>query len=307
MRIAANGLQFEYAVDGPADGPVILLIIGLGTQMTRWPTALIDGLVAHGFRVIRFDNRDVGLSSLLDDAGVPSLPDVMAAMLQGGTVPAPYTLSDMAADAVGILDALGIARAHVVGASMGGMIAQIMAARYADRVMSLTSVMSSSGNPALPRASDAVLAFLSAERPDPADQAAVVERAVIGGEMLGSPGYPIDRAVRRAAAIQDYTRNYYPPGISRHTTAIVATGDRRALLRTITVPTLVIHGTDDPLIPIEAGRDTAANIAGSRLIELPGMGHDLPDALVPAVVDAIVAVASTASATTEVSPASGLT
>jgi pimeloyl-ACP methyl ester carboxylesterase len=306
MRIAANGLEFEYAISGPADGPAVLLIIGLGTQMTRWPQGLIDGLVGHGFRVIRFDNRDVGLSSRLDDAGAPDLRAVMAAMLHGGTAPVAYTLADMAEDAIALLRALGIKQAHVVGGSMGGMIAQILAARHPDAVLSLTSIMSSSGNPALPRASEAALALLSSERPDPADEAAIVERAVIGGETLGSPDYPIDRAVRRAAAIEDYRRGYHPAGIARQTAAIVASGDRRALLRTIRAPTAVIHGTVDPLVPIEAGRDTAANIPGARMIEVAGMGHDLPDALVPEVVDAIVAVASSA-ATTKVSPTDGLT
>ncbi|WP_315761640.1 alpha/beta hydrolase [Sphingomonas sp. Y38-1Y] len=306
MRIAANGLEFEYAISGPADGPAMLLIIGLGTQMTRWPQGLIDGLVGHGFRVIRFDNRDVGLSSRLDDAGAPDLPAVMAAMLHGGTAPVAYTLADMAEDAIALLRALGVEQAHVVGGSMGGMIAQILAAKHPDAVLSLTSIMSSSGNPALPRASEAALALLSSERPDPADEAAIVERAVIGGETLGSPGYPIDRAVRRVAAIKDYRRGYHPAGIARQTAAIVASGDRRALLRAIKAPTVVIHGTVDPLVPIEAGRDTAANIPGARMIEVAGMGHDLPDALVPEVVDAIVAVASSA-ATTKVSPTDGLT
>ena len=225
---------------------------------------------------------------------------VMSAMLTGGSTPVAYDLSDMAADAVGLLDALEIDRAHVVGGSMGGMIAQIVAATYPERVLSLTSIMSSSGNPALPRASDAVLAMLAGPRPDSADEAAIIDRVVIGAELMGSPGYPVDPAVRRAAAVEDYRRGYYPAGIARHTAAIVASGDRRPLLARITAPTVVIHGTDDPLVPIEAGRDTAANIPGARLIELPGMGHDLPDELVPDVVAAIIQVAT--RATMPVSP-----
>lgn len=302
MRASANGIELEYDSVGAADAPAILLVMGLGTQMTRWPPSLVEGLVARGYRVIRFDNRDVGLSTRFDAAGAPDLPAVMAAMLTGGDVPVAYTLADMAADAVGLLDALGIDRAHIVGASMGGMIAQIVAARYPDRTLSLTSVMSSSGNPALPRASDAALALLAAPRPDPDDEAAIIERVVLGAETLGSPGYPIERAVRRAAAIEDYRRGYYPAGIARQTAAIVASGDRRALLATITAPSLVIHGDADPLVPVEAGRDTAAHIAGARMIELPGMGHDLPDALVPVVVDAIDSVARRGDHRAAISP-----
>jgi pimeloyl-ACP methyl ester carboxylesterase len=300
MHADVNGLRIAYEVEGAETDPAILLIMGLGTQMTRWPRGLIDGLVDRGFRVIRFDNRDVGLSTRLEDAGAPDLMAVMSAMLTGGSTPVAYDLSDMAADAVGLLDALEIDRAHVVGGSMGGMIAQIIAATYPERVLSLTLIMSSSGNPALPRASDAVLAMLAGPRPDPADEAAIIDRVVIGAELMGSPGYPVDPAVRRAAAVEDYRRGYYPAGIARHTAAIVASGDRRPLLARITAPTVVIHGTDDPLVPIEAGRDTAANIPGTRLIELPGMGHDLPDELVPDVVAAIIQVAT--RATMPVSP-----
>jgi len=300
MHADVNGLRIAYEVEGAETDPAILLIMGLGTQMTRWPRGLIDGLVDRGFRVIRFDNRDVGLSTRLEDAGAPDLMAVMSAMLTGGSTPVAYDLSDMAADAVGLLDALEIDRAHVVGGSMGGMIAQIIAATYPERVLSLTLIMSSSGNPALPRASDAVLAMLAGPRPDPADEAAIIDRVVIGAELMGSPGYPVDPAVRRAAAVEDYRRGYYPAGIARHTAAIVASGDRRPLLARITAPTVVIHGTDDPLVPIEAGRDTAANVPGARLIELPGMGHDLPDELVPDIVAAIIQVAT--RATMPVSP-----
>ena len=292
MRAEVNGLEIEYEVEGAETAPVMLLIMGLGTQMTRWPRGLVDGLVAAGFRVIRYDNRDVGLSSRLDDAGAPDLPAVMTAMLTGGAVPVAYDLADMAADAVGLLDALGIERAHLVGASMGGMIAQIVAATRPDRVLSLASVMSSSGNPALPRATDAVLAMLASPRPDPGDEAAIIDRVVAGAALMGSPAYPVDPAIRRAAATEDYRRGYYPAGIARHTAAIVASGDRRPLLATIAAPTVVIHGTADPLVPVEAGRDTAAAIPGARMVELAGMGHDLPDELVPDVLDAILSVAA---------------
>ena len=297
MRIPANGLELEYADSGPSHGPVILLIMGLGTQMTRWPASLIDGLVGKGFRVIRFDNRDVGLSSKLDEAGTPDMAAVAQAVLTGSEIPVAYTLTDMAQDAVGLLDALGIARAHLVGASMGGMIAQIVAATHPDRALSLTSLMSSSGRPDLPPSSAAVSALLMSPRPDPADMEAIVERVVTGAELMGSPGYPVDRATRRAAAIDEYRRCHYPAGIDRHTAAVVADGDRRARLHRITAPTVVIHGLDDPLIPIEAARDTAAHIAGASLIEIAGMGHDVPEALVALVLECIIAVAARASDT----------
>lgn len=300
MRAEVKGLEIEYEVEGAETAPAMLLIMGLGTQMTRWPRRLIDGLVAAGFRVIRYDNRDVGLSSRLDDAGAPDLPAVMTALLTGGIVPVAYDLADMAADAVGLLDALGIHRAHLVGASMGGMIAQIVAATRPDRVLSLASVMSSSGNPALPRASDAVLAMLASPRPDPGDEAAIIDRVVTGAALMGSPAFPVDPAIRRASATEDYRRGYYPAGIARHTAAIVASGDRRPLLATIAAPTVVIHGTADPLVPVEAGRDTAAGIPGARMVELAGMGHDLPDELVPDVLEAILSVAARPRETTAV-------
>ncbi len=306
MRAAANGIELEYEMIGENGAPAILLIMGLGTQMTRWPSTLVETLAGQGFRVIRFDNRDVGLSTRLDAAGAPDLAAVMTAMLSSGSVPVAYTLEDMAADAVGLLDALDIDRAHIVGASMGGMIAQIVAASHSDRTLSLASIMSSSGNPSLPRASDAALALLSATRPDPGDEEAILDRAVLGAETLGSPGYPVDRAVRRAAAREDYHRAYYPAGIARQTAAIVASGDRRALLRQIQVPAVVIHGIDDPLVRIEAGRDTAAHIPGAEMIELSGMGHDLPDALVPTIADAIIANTRRSSDTSGISLDEGL-
>jgi len=291
MRVHANGVEIEFESAGVEDAPAILLIMGLGTQMTRWPRALIETLVAAGYRVIRFDNRDVGLSTRMEHAGVPDMAALMSALLAGEPAPVAYTLEDMASDAVGLLDALGIERAHVVGVSMGGMIAQIVAARHPGRTLSLTSAMSSSGNPSLPRASDGVLAMMASPRPDADDEEGIVERAVMGAAMLGSPGYPVDEEVRRAAAREDYRRGYYPAGVARQMAAIMAGGDRRQLLRTITAPTVVIHGKDDPLVSVESGRDTAANIEGAELLELAGMGHDLPDELVPAVAAAILATA----------------
>jgi pimeloyl-ACP methyl ester carboxylesterase len=301
MRARSNGIELEYESVGDEAAPAVLLIMGLGTQMTRWPRPLVDTLVARGFRVILFDNRDVGLSTRLEEADTPDLPALIAAMVAGTVPPVAYQLTDMADDAVGLLDFLGIERAHLVGASMGGMIAQLVAARHPARTLSLTSVMSSSGNPSLPRASDEALALMAQPRPADDDEQAIVERAARSGAVLGSPGYPVDAAVRRAAALADYRRGYYPAGAARHTAAIVAGGDRRPLLRTISAPTVVIHGLDDPLVRVEAGRDTAANIPDADLIEIPGMGHDVPDALIPLIADAIIAVACRAAERSAVS------
>lgn len=291
MRVAANGIELEYESAGDPDSPVVLMIMGLGTQMTRWPPSLVDTLVARGYRVIRFDNRDVGLSTRMESAGAPDMAAVMQAIRTGGAPPIAYGLNDMAEDAVGLLDALGVERAHIVGVSMGGMIAQLIAALHPERVISLTSIMSTSGNPAMPRASDEALAVLGAPRPADDDVDAIIERAVHGGAVLGSPAYPVDPEVRRAAALADYRRAYYPLGAARHVAAIAAGGDRRPLLRGIATPTLVIHGSDDPLVRVEAGRDTAQNIPGAVMIEMPGMGHDLPEPLIPVIADAITEIA----------------
>lgn len=295
MRAAANGIELEYESAGDPDSPAVLLIMGLGTQMTRWPSALVDTLVARGFRVIRFDNRDVGLSTRIEAAGPPDMGAVMQAVRTGGVPPVAYGLTDMAEDAVGLLDALGVDKAHIVGASMGGMIAQLIAALHPGRTMSLTSIMSTSGNPDMPRASDAALAVLGAPRPDDDDVEAIIERAAHGAAILGSPAYPVDPEVRRAAALADYRRAYYPVGAARHMAAIATAEDRRPLLRTIAAPTIVIHGSADPLVRVEGGRDTARNIPDAVMMEIPGMGHDIPEPLIPMIADAITEVARRAT------------
>ncbi|MEI9994836.1 MAG: alpha/beta hydrolase [Rhizomicrobium sp.] len=294
-QIAANGIQLEYVSYGPESAETVLLIMGLGAQMTRWPLPLIQQFVAKGYRVVTFDNRDVGLSHKFDAAGPGDPAAVLAARAAGRTPQVAYTLDDMADDAAGLLDALRIARAHIVGASMGGMIAQMVAARHPGKTLSLTSIMSTTGNPAVPPAKPEAMAVLMT-RPDPEDFKAMVEHAVKAQIVTGSPGYPPDPAALKRQVIADLNRSTYPVGFSRQMAAILASGDRREALKTIAAPTVVLHGTDDPLVPVEGGRDTAAVIPGAELREVPGMGHDLPAPLFGAVVEAVEAAAARARA-----------
>lgn len=291
-QIEANGITIEYDTLGPASGEPLLLIAGLGMQMVRWSGPFRQLLVDCGFQVIRFDNRDVGLSTHFDRVAVPDLMEVAAARSRGAQPDVPYDLDDMARDAVGLLDALGIARAHVVGASMGGMIAQIVAADHGPRVRSLTLIMSTTGGPNLPPATPEAMAALMSRPPHPSDEEAYLAHAMGAARVIGSPAYPADEADLRTRLLEAVRRNYDPAGSGRQLAAVAATGDRRERLRRITAPTLVVHGADDPLIPVEAGRDTAAHIAGAELMVIPGMGHDLPPALQPRIVAAIAAVAA---------------
>jgi len=289
-QIAANGIQLEYVSYGPDSAPAVLLIMGLGAQMTRWPLPFIQLLVAKGYRVVTFDNRDIGLSQKFDEAGPADIPALIAAQMAGKRPNAAYTLDDMADDAAGLLDALKIAKAHVVGASMGGMIGQTLAVRHPGKAMSLVSIMSSTGNPALPQAKPEVLGVLLA-RPDPADFKAMVDQAVRSQKAIGSPAYPTDDGMLKRQAIADLNRSSHITGVGRQMAAVIASGDRREALKTIKAPTVVVHGIDDPLVSVEAGRDTAAVIPGAELREIAGMGHDLPAPLYPVIADAIDAAA----------------
>ena len=294
--IPANGLRLYYESHGPDDGEPILLIMGLGAQMTRWSPAFWGKLVDAGYRVILFDNRDVGLTEKLDAAGRPDIAAVVAALQAGRKPDVAYTLDDMAADAAGLLDALEIDRAHIVGASMGGMIAQLVAADYPHKTLSLTSIMSSTGNPELPRATPEAMARLNTPAPDPhKDLEAFLANAVEGARVMG-PVYPVDEAAVRAQTLGDFERAYYPIGFARQYAGVMASPDRRPKLKTITAPTVVVHGEADPLVPVEAGRDTAANIPGAELKTYPGMGHELPAALHDAVVADILTVIERARA-----------
>ncbi len=290
-QITANGIQLEYETHGDPANPPLLLIMGLGAQLTLWPIELVEALVARGYYVIRHDNRDIGLSQKFGTHGVPNFKRVALMRMFGLRAKIPYRLTDMAADAVGLLDALGIAKAHIVGASMGGMIAQLVAVDYPDRVLSLTSIMSTSGSRKVPPARPAAMKALLDRAPAGATLDDVIPIGLRVSKAIGSPGYPADETRLRERIARDFTRSFYPEGAARQISAIVDDGDRRSRLRRIGAPTLVIHGVDDALVPVEGGRDTAANIRGAKLLEIPGMGHDLPVELVDQVADAIAGVA----------------
>jgi len=285
-QTTANGIDITYEDKGPRDAPVILLVMGLGGQLTLWPDEFVDALNAHGFRTIRYDNRDVGLSTRFEAAGVPNLKWMFVKAALRLPVRPAYTLADMAADGIALLDHLGVVQAHIVGASMGGMISQHIAARYPDRTLSLTSIMSTTGNPRLPRANKDAMAVL-ANRPMSGDPEAMIAYSVRAARVIGSPAYPAEEERLQRRVRGDFERGWYPQGVARQMAAIVADGDRRAMLKTIAAPTLVIHGEADPLVPLAGGKDTAASIPGARLMTIPGMGHDLPLALVDTLADAI--------------------
>ncbi|HTP23380.1 MAG TPA: alpha/beta fold hydrolase [Solirubrobacteraceae bacterium] len=265
---ACVDIAFERFGDPAA--PPVLLLMGLGTQMLGWPDGFCTALAAGGVHAIRFDNRDIGLSTHLTDA---PMPDVRAALL-GDASSASYRLSDMAADTVGLLDALGLASAHLVGASMGGMIAQTLAIEYPRRVRSLTSIMSTTGNRSVGQATQRALAALLS--PPAATREEAIERTVSIVRVIGSPGFELDEADLRWRTGLAYDRANDPVGVGRQLVAIAASGDRTAALRSVSVPTLVLHGADDPLVDVSGGRATASAIPGAQLVVFPGMGHSLP-------------------------------
>ena len=287
MQITANGLQIEVDVQGPPDGRPLLLIMGLGMQLIAWPQELVDGLVARGCRVIRFDNRGAGLSQGLDALGVPNLAVAALRYMLRLQVRAPYTIADMAADAMGVLDALGIQRAHVCGASMGGMIAQHLSARHPGRVASLTLMMTTSGSRRLPQPRAHVRRALL-NRPSGRDPQAVVDHLERLLHLIGSPSYRPDPVLFRQRLRATVDRAWRPAGTARQLCAVVADGDRTPMLRQITAPTMVIHGRDDPLVPPACGEDLAHHIAGATVDLVPGMGHDLPLPLLERFADDIV-------------------
>ncbi|MDE2412946.1 MAG: alpha/beta hydrolase [Sphingomonadales bacterium] len=290
-HVHANGIDIAYEAHGDPANPPLLLIMGLGAQLTLWPIELVEDLVRRGYYVIRHDNRDIGLSTKFTEHGVPNFRRVALMRAFGLRAKLPYRLTEMAADAVALLDALGIAKAHVVGASMGGMIAQLVAIGYPDRVLSLTSIMSTTGNRRLPQAKPEALAALMDRPPPNATLEQVIPFGVRISKAIGSPGYPADETRLKERIARDYQRSFHPTGPGRQLAAILDDGDRRKRLRGVTAPSLVIHGADDPLVPVEGGRDTAAAIPGARLKVIPGMGHDLPLELVDEVAGAIAEIA----------------
>jgi pimeloyl-ACP methyl ester carboxylesterase len=291
-NVTANGITIEYDEFGDPNGRPLLLIMGLGAQMILWHEEFCEQFAARGYRVIRFDNRDAGKSTWFPHLGVPDVMGAVTAALARQPVDAPYLLRDMAADAVGVLDALQIDTADIVGASMGGMIAQTVAIDCPERVRTLTSIMSSTGNPDLPPASPDALAVLLA--PPPRTRAESIERSVTVFRTIGSPGFPFDEAGVRERAERSYERGFNPDGTVRQLVAILASGSRTEALRSVTAPALVIHGKDDPLVPLAAGRATADAIPGAELLAIDGMGHDMPRALWPRLVEAIDTLAARA-------------
>ncbi len=289
MNIAkSNGIELAWDSFGDAANEAILLISGLGTQMIRWTKPFCQDLAARGYRVIRFDNRDTGYSTHFSASPTPDFGTLAAELMAGRRPDVPYSLSDMAKDTVGLLDALGIARAHVVGRSMGGMIAQILASDHADRVLSLTSIMSSTGNPALPQAAPDVMAMMMRPAPDPTiDQEGFLAVRLAFACRIAGMGYPFNEDAHRALLLKEVHRDHDPGGVARQIAGMAVAGDRRSRLATITVPTLVIHGTDDPLIPPACGYDTALSIPDAIYLPIKGMGHDMPRALDQTVIDAI--------------------
>ena len=281
----ANGVRLAYEEFGSPSKPAILLIMGLGTQMIAWPQEFCQDLADRGYRVIRFDNRDIGLSEKMENAHIPQATRLMLFSKLRLPIRVPYRLTDMARDAVGLLDTLKIERAHIVGASMGGMIGQILAARFGERVLSFTSIMSSSGNPSLPGPRKDVVKTMV--KRSLGAEPVTLESSMAFWRLIGSPDYqPSDEELSRKI-LASFERSNYPEGYSRHMAAIIANGSRVKMLRKIKAPTLVIHGKDDALVPVEGGIDTARQIAGSRLEVFAGMGHDLPRQLLPRFVELI--------------------
>lgn len=285
MQVSANGVRIEVDIQGPADGEPLLMIMGLGMQLIAWPEGLVEQLVAKGFRVIRFDNRDVGLSQSFDELGAPNIP--LAALLHTLRLPvkAPYQLADLARDAVGVLDALGVAKAHVCGASMGGMVAQHMGFAHAQRVKSLTLMMTTSGDRGVPKESLKVRrALISRPKPGSTPEQKfqnVLDHYVGLYGVIGSPGYPPETKQLRERLARGIKRAFRPQAVARQMVAIAADTHRAERLPRISAPTLVIHGEGDALIPVAAAHDLAKRIPGAKLEIIPGWGHDLPEALWP--------------------------
>jgi len=287
-NVKANGIRIEYETFGEASASPILLIMGLGGQLIEWHEEFCEGLAGKGHYVIRFDNRDTGLSQKFEEMGVPNIIQAVEAYMQGKTVTAPYTLEDMADDAVGLLDALSIDQAHICGMSMGGMIAQTIAIRHPLRTLSLISIYSTTGNPDLPPPEPKALEVLIEAPPE--ERQAYIDYLVRTFRIIAGSGFPFDEDFHRQLAEKAFDRAFYPQGTGRQLMAVMAQENRKPALASVSVPALVIHGSDDPLVPVECGKDTADAIPGAELLIIEGMGHDLPPGSGwPKILDAIVA------------------
>jgi len=284
-RVEANSIEIEYEAFGDPSSPALILIMGLGRQLIYWREAFCDHLADRGLYVIRFDNRDSGLSTKLDELGVPDVVQGFTDLMQGREVIAPYTEEDMAEDTIGLLDALNIEKAHLCGVSMGGWIAQHMAITYPQRVLSLISMMSSTSDLSLPNATPEVLEVVY--RTPGEDRESIIQSNMNMFKMLNGPVFSCDEAELRLECELEYDRSYHRPGTLRQAMASFAQRDRTALLASVKVPTLVIHGSADPLMPVEHGIATAKAIPGAELMIIEGMGHNIPDPLTEKIVEAI--------------------
>jgi pimeloyl-ACP methyl ester carboxylesterase len=291
----ANGIELCYEIFGDAGAEPLLLIMGLGAQMILWDDDFCRQLAARGFRVIRFDNRDIGQSSKLSGGKRLGAVELLKLRFLKIPVAAPYTLHDMAKDVVGLMDTLGIKSAHLVGASMGGMIAQEVAISFPQRVRSLTSIMSTTGNPKVPPPTREATAVLMA--PPPATREEYLERFAQTWKVLRVGSFPEDEKLDRSRAERSYERGLNPAGVARQLRAILASGSRKERLASVKAPTLVIHGTVDPLVRPEGGKDTAASIPGAKLLMIDGMGHAIPLPMWPEIIDAIDRLAHAATRT----------
>ena len=294
MQISANGIALEVEDHGSPAGEPLLLIMGLGMQLVAWHTEFVASLVARGYRVIRFDNRDIGLSQRFDHLGIPNLAVDSLKYAVGLSVSSPYTVADMADDAAGVLDALGLPAAHICGASMGGMIAQQMAVRHTRKVKSMTLMMTSSGSRKLPGPTLKIRSALIARAANPNDVQSVIDHYVRLYRLIGSPGYPATEAYLQERLGMSVRRSYRPQGTARQMVAIAADGNRSKLIAQVKVPTHIIHGRQDPLVPVAAGHDLAAKIPGATIDVIDGMGHDLPVPLWPRFVAGIDGAAARA-------------
>ncbi len=273
-NVTANGIQIEYDTFGDKSTPAILMIIGIGTQLMGWDAPLCQKLADSGLFVIRFDNRDVGLSTKIEEAGIPDINEAVSNMMMGKPIDAPYTLDDMADDAVGLLDVLGIEKAHVCGMSMGAAIAQAVAIKHPKRLLSLIPIYGSTGNPELPTSKPEALQALMA--PPPETPAEGIDRLMETFKIFTGQGFPFDEGWHLEFAKKTVDRSFYPVGLGRQMLAIMAHGNRKPALASVTAPTLVVHGDEDPIMPLEGGKDTAEAIPEAELMIIEGMGHDMP-------------------------------